>query len=39
MFTPPLPELDITGARLKSNSVIFSVDISVDVHLVTFSLL
>lgn len=32
-------KLDITGARLESNGIIFSRDIPVKIHVVTFPLL
>ena len=36
MHTLPLPKLDIIGARLELNGLIFSGDIPVDIYLVTF---
>ena len=39
MHTLPLPKLDIIGARLELNGLIFSGDIPVDIYLVTFWLL
>ena len=35
----PLAKFEIDGLRLVSNALIFSDDISVDIQLVTFSLL
>lgn len=35
----PFSKLDITGARLESNGIIFSRDIPVKIHVVTFPLL
>ena len=37
-ITLPLTKLDILGSRLVSNGLFFSVDILVDIQLVTFSL-